>query len=128
MYNTYIKASRVYTVESGTGAYFRNLQQQWVLIFVGCLYLWGAYKRMVKHESSNRDLVVAARRRLPLNFTWPWLEKRSVAAGQRSLNSLPGPCDSHSSWALCSRPVMIVLSMSWPSTCRLSEFCIAAQP
>ena len=40
-------------------------------------------KCMVKYESGNGDLAVAARRRSPLNFTWPWLERRSVAAGWR---------------------------------------------
>ena len=36
---------------------------------------------MVKYESGNGDLAVTARRRSPLNFAWPWLERRSVAAG-----------------------------------------------
>ena len=43
------------------------------------------------------------------DFTWPWLERCSVAAGRRSLHSLPGPCDSHSSRAFCSRPAVILL-------------------
>ena len=70
--------------------------------------------------------MVAARRRSPLTFGWPWLERRSVAAGQRSLNSLHGPCDFHSSRAFYSRPVVIVLSMM--SACqirRLIEYHIA---
>ena len=29
-----------------------------MLIFVGYLYSWGAYKRMVKYETSSGDLVV----------------------------------------------------------------------
>ena len=60
---------------------------------------------MVIHKTSDGlDLAVAARQRSLLNFAWPWLERRSVAAGQRSLYSLPGPYDSHSSRAICSRP------------------------
>ena len=51
----------------GTGAYFRNKQRQWVLIFVGYLYSWGAYKRMVNYESSNGDLVEAAQQQSPLH-------------------------------------------------------------
>ena len=61
---------------------------QWVLIFVGCLYLWGAYKCMVKYESGNGDLAVAARRRSPLNFAWPWLERRSCMPSRESRNRL----------------------------------------
>ena len=69
-----------------------------------------------------RPMVIATEFRLVL------ARGRSVAAGRRSLNSLPGPCDSRSSQAFCSHPVMIVLSMR--SACqvwRLSESCIAAQ-
>ena len=72
-----------------------------MLIFVGCLYLWGAYKCMVKYETSNGDPAVAARWKSQLNFAWLWLERLSVAAGWRSLYSLLGPCDSR---AFCSWP------------------------
>ena len=75
-----------------------------MLILVGCLYSWGAYKRMVKYETNNGDLAVATRQRSPLNFTWPWLERRSAVTGRQSFDCLPGPCDSHSSRAFCSRP------------------------
>ena len=47
---------------------------------------------------------------MPLNFAWPWLERRSVTAGRRSLNS-------HLSRALCSHPAMILLR----SACRICQ-------
>ena len=86
-----------------------------MLIFVGYLYSWGAYKCMVKYESSNGSLLqwrpVAARRWSPLNFAWPWLVRRSVAAITQQFNS-------HSSRGFCSCPAMILLrSACW--TCRL---------
>ena len=66
---------------------------------------------MVKYDSSNGDLhgSIAAQRRSSLTLTWPWVERHSVTAGRRSLNSLPGPCDSDSSRAFCSRPAVILL-------------------
>ena len=59
---------------------------------------------MVKYETNNGDLAVATRRQSLLNFAWPWLERYYVAAGRRSLYSLPGICDSHSNRAFCSWP------------------------
>ena len=47
---------------------------------------------------------------MPLNFTWPWLERRSVTAGQQSLNS-------HWSRALCSHPAIILLRFA----CRICQ-------